>query len=277
MTQRLGVVGVKRSCSMALGDTGITPLQHTAAYATFANGGKLSRPYAVLELFNSKGDLVYSRERDDAEAAQVISRKVAENMNIMMKAVVDEGTAKRAALDFTYAVGKTGTSSSYRDAWFLGFTGALVTGVWVGYDDFRPMSWNGSGVTGGSLPATIWHSFMSVAHNHIKFIPQIPGLPMHPNQVAEQHRLSELKRVDPGLAQAQMAQTVQKRTSIMPEQTRDMLKRLAETLRRANGQEPAPASSTPASQGSAPAERTRPAPPASDRRAEMPAAGRPRP
>ena len=87
---------------------------------------------------------------------------------------------------------KTGTSSSYRDAWFIGFTGALVTGVWVGYDDFRPMSWNGQGVTGGSLPATIWHSFMSVAHNNIKHIPQIPGLPLHPNQIAEQQRLSEL-------------------------------------------------------------------------------------
>ena len=95
MTQRLGVEGVKKTCSMALGDTGITPLQHTAAYATFANGGKLTRPYAILELFNSKGDLVYSRERDEAEAPQVISRKVAENMNIMMKAVVNEGTAKR--------------------------------------------------------------------------------------------------------------------------------------------------------------------------------------
>ena len=69
MTQRLGVAGVKRTCSMALGDTGITPLQHTAAYGTFANGGKLTRPYAILELFNSKGDLVYSRERDEPEAA----------------------------------------------------------------------------------------------------------------------------------------------------------------------------------------------------------------
>src|SRR5262245_8476868 len=135
MTRRLGVEGVKKTCSMALGDSGITPLQHTAAYATFANGGKLTRPYAVLELFNSKGDLVYSRERDEPEAPQVVSRKVAENMNIMMKAVVDEGTAKRAALDFTAAVGRTGPGASYRDAWFLGLTGALGTGCWVGYDD----------------------------------------------------------------------------------------------------------------------------------------------
>ena len=71
MTRRLGVVGVKRTCSMALGDTGITVLQHTAAYATFANGGKLARPYAVLELTNSKGEVIYSRERDEPEAPQV--------------------------------------------------------------------------------------------------------------------------------------------------------------------------------------------------------------
>jgi penicillin-binding protein 1A len=243
MTQRLGVEGVKKTCSMALGDTGITPLQHTAAYATFANGGKLSKPYAILEIFNSKGDLIYTRERDEAEAPQVVSRKVAEGMNQMMQAVVLEGTAKRAQLDFTYSAGKTGTSSSYRDAWFIGFTGAMVTGVWVGHDDFRPMHYNG-GVTGGSLPATAWHNFMSVAHTN-RNIPAIPGLPLHPMQVAEQQRLAELKRTDPGLAQAQIAQSTQKKTSIMPDQTRDALKRLAESMRRAAGVQATPASTTP--------------------------------
>ncbi len=162
-----------------------------------------TRPYAILELFNSKGELVYSRERDEPEAPQVVSLRVAEQMNQMMQAVVNEGTGRRAILDFTHAVGKTGTSSSWRDAWFIGFTGALVTGVWVGHDDFRPMWLNGSGVTGGSLPTTAWHAFMSVAHTN-RNIPTIPGLPPHPAQVAEQQRLAELKRTDPGLAQAQI-------------------------------------------------------------------------
>ena len=135
----------------------------------------------------------------------MVSRKVAEGMNQMMQAVVLEGTGKRAQLDFTYSAGKTGTSSSYRDAWFMGFTGALVTGVWVGHDDFRPMHYNG-GVTGGSLPAMAWHNFMSVAHTN-RNIPPIPGLPLHPMQMAEQQRLAELKRTDPGLAQAQIAQS----------------------------------------------------------------------
>ena len=69
MTQRLGVVGVKKTCSMALGDTGITPLQHTGAYATFANGGKLAKPYAILEMFNSKGELIYSPRQGRARGA----------------------------------------------------------------------------------------------------------------------------------------------------------------------------------------------------------------
>jgi penicillin-binding protein 1A len=269
MTRRLGVEGVKRTCSMALGDTGITPLEHTGAYATFANDGKLAKPYAVLELYSSKGDLIYSRERDEPEAPQVVSPRVAEQMNQMMKAVVDEGTARKAALDFTYAAGKTGTSSSYRDAWFMGFTGALVAGVWIGYDDFRPMSFNGQGVTGGSLPAMTWHSFMSVAHNNIRYIPPIPGLPQHPNQIAEQARLAELKRTDPGLARAQMAQAQQKKTSIMPDQTRDVLKRLAETMRRTNGGQPAEPDAPQSPPSTAPAEKGKAAP---ERRAQAPEA-----
>jgi penicillin-binding protein 1A len=261
MTRRLGVNGVKRTCSMALGDTGITLLEHTGAYAVFANGGKQARPYAVLELFNSKGELIYSRERDEPPAPQVVSARVVEQMNQMMQAVVNEGTGRRAILDFTHAVGKTGTSSGWRDAWFVGFTGALVTGVWVGHDDFRPMWLNGQGVTGGSLPASAWHAFMSVAHAN-RNIPPIQGLPPHPAQVAEQQRLVDLKRTDPGLAQAQIVQATQKRSSIMPDQTRDALKRLADSMLRATGQQATPVSAPVAPPpASAPAAREPPVAP----------------
>ena len=246
ITKRLGVNGVKRTCSMALGDTGITLLEHTGAYAVFANSGKQARPYAILELFNSKGELIYSRERDEPPASQIVNARVVEQMNQMMLAVVNEGTGRRAILDFTHAVGKTGTSSGWRDAWFVGFTGALVTGVWVGHDDFRPMWLNGQGVTGGSLPASAWHAFMSVAHTN-RNIPPIQGLPPHPAQVAEQQRLVDLKRTDPGLAQAQIAQATQKRSSIMPDQTRDSLKRLADSMLRSSGQQATPVSAPPGS------------------------------
>ena len=247
MTQRLGVSGVRKTCSMALGDTGITPLDHTGAYAAFANGGKYAKGYAVLELFNSKGELIYSRDRDEPPPAQVVSRRTVEGMNQMMQAVVTEGTARKAMLDFTTAAGKTGTSTSYRDAWFVGFTGALVTGVWIGHDDFKPMHWNG-GVTGGSLPTMVWHAFMSVAHKN-RPIPVIPGLQPHPNQIADQQRLAELRRTDPAMAEAQASQ--QPKKSLMPDQTRNALRRVSESMRAAG----APASPGPASPGdAAPAE-----------------------
>ena len=118
-----------------------------------------------------------------------------------------------------------------------------MTGVWVGYDDFRPMP----GITGGSLPAQAWHSYMSVAHKNYRAIPPIPGLGLHPNQVAEQQRLIELKRTDPGMAQAQMAQAAQKSSSLMPDQTRTCPEEAVETMRQAAGLQPTPASATPAS------------------------------
>ena len=91
---------MKKTCSMALGDTGITPLQHTAAYATFANGGKLAKPYAILEIFNSKGEPSTRATATSPGAAGREPAKVAEDMNQMMQAVVTEGTGQAAQLDF---------------------------------------------------------------------------------------------------------------------------------------------------------------------------------
>jgi penicillin-binding protein 1A len=281
----MAIDAFKETCSMALGDTGITPLQHTGAYATFANGGKLAKPYAILEMFNSKGELIYSRDKDEPEAPQVVTRRTAEHMNQMMRAVVTDGTGKNGALDFATVVAKTGTSSSHRDAWFVGFTGALVTGVWVGYDDFRPMA----GITGGALPAQAFRAYNVVAHKNYRTIPPIPGLGLDANQVAEQQRLQDLKRTDPGLAQAQIAQAAQKKTSLMSDQTRDALKKLSEVMRQAAGLQPIPASATPPSpapSGGAPAPKSprppdpkaKPAVPGSERRADAPGAvERPRP
>ena len=248
MTQRLGVAGVKKTCSMALGDTGISPLEHTGAYAVFANGGKLSKPYGILEMVSSKGEVVYSRERDEAPAPQVLKPRVVAEMNQMMQAVVNEGTGKKAALELTQAVGKTGTSSSYRDAWFMGLTGQYVTGVWLGNDDYRPMLITGaaregaSGVTGGGLPAQTWQAYMTVAHTTAN-VPTLQGLAPHPKLVQETQRLTELKRTEPALAAAQQGS---RRGSIMPDATRDSLRRLAETMRKTAGL-PAPAPAAPGS------------------------------
>ena len=165
MTQRLGVAGVKQDLL-----DGARRLRHHAArahrrpIATFANGGKLAKPYAILELVNSKGDLIYSRERDEPEAPQVVEPRSPSSMNQMMQQVVTEGTGKRAALDFTNVAGKTGTSSGYR--------GRLVRrlhrqvrrhGVWIGNDDYRPMA---GGITGGTCRADLAHVHVGRAHRH---------------------------------------------------------------------------------------------------------------
>jgi penicillin-binding protein 1A len=247
MTRRLGIKGITPSCSMALGDHGITPLEHTGAMAAFANGGKLAKPYAILEIFNSKGDLLYSRERDEPAAPTVLSRKVVEQMNQMMQMVVTQGTGKAAALEFTHAVGKTGTSSNYKDAWFVGFTGKYVASIWLGNDDNRPML----NVTGGHGPAPAWHSFMSVVHTSMN-IPTLPGLPPHPTQLAEQQRIAELQRAEPqfpvasGAGPAGAVDPNKKTQSLMPDPTREALRKLAQVMRKAgNIPEPPPATLQP--------------------------------
>jgi penicillin-binding protein 1A len=257
---------------MALGDTGIPPIEHTGAYATFANGGKLAKPYGILEVYNSKGELVYSRERDEPPAPQVVSRRVVDQMNQLMQLVVTEGTGKRAQLDFTTVVGKTGTSSSYRDAWFMGFTGALVTGVWLGNDDYRPMGGGHGGITGGSFPAQIWQTYMSGAHGNMP-IPPIPGLPPHPAQVAEQQRLAEQKRREasaPAAASGAAGGAARRPQGIMPQETRDTLKRIADAMRKASGGiEPVPGAASVPGAGDS----TQAAPTSPDRRADSRAGG----
>ena len=224
ITRRLGVQGIRKTCSMALGDQGITPLEHTAAYAHFANHGKAVKPYAILEITNSRGDVIYSREKDEPPAQQVLEPRVVENMNRMMHAVVTEGTGRRALLDNTHSAGKTGTSSGYRDAWFLGFTGQYVTGVWIGNDDFRPMR----DVTGGNLPAMAWHSFMAIATSSPD-VPTIDGLDPHPAQIEERKRIAALRQLEPqgGAASAERAT----QSNIMSERTRQTLRQLGEEMR----------------------------------------------
>jgi penicillin-binding protein 1A len=250
LTQRLGITGIRKSCSMALGDYGITPLEHVGGVATFANDGRKATPYGVLEIYTANGEMVYSRERDEPPAPQIVSREVAEGMNQMLNKVITQGTGQRAQLDFTNVAGKTGTSTGPKDVWFVGFTGKYVGGVWLGNDDNRPMA---SGTTGGQMAAPVWHSFMTVAHTDMN-IPTIPGLAPHPVQVAEQQRIASLRPTDAAIANAQAGAS--RSQSLMPEQTREALKRIVQSVRKANGtsegegQQPAKAG-----QGNAPADR----------------------
>jgi penicillin-binding protein 1A len=183
---KLGITRLKKTCSLALGDQGLTPLEHVTNYAVFASGGLEVHSYAIEEVRAlSSGELIYNHDRDEPPRKQLFSRKSVEMLNTMLQGVVTGGTGRAAQLDFTYAIGKTGTSSAFRDAWFMGITGQYVAGVWLGNDDYTPMS----RVTGGSFPAQTWHAFMVAAHDTDN-IAQIPGIDVHPAQAAEQARLA---------------------------------------------------------------------------------------
>ncbi len=226
VAHRIGLTSVRKTCSMALGDTGIAPLDHAAGYAVFANGGKAVKPYAVLDLRNTRDELVYSRERDEPPPAQIFKREDIEILNTMLQKVVEEGTATAAKLDFTNACGKTGTTSGPKDVWFMGFTGQYVTGVWFGNDDYSDMV---SGTTGGHMAAPAWRRYMVGAHTNMD-IPQIPGLPLHPRQIEERQRLADIRRDDPGASAASGPGTSDP-TKRLPARTRKMLTSLSKLLK----------------------------------------------
>jgi len=167
------------STSLPIGAAEVTVLDHTAAYATFPNGGKAITPHAVLEVRTGAGKVVWRWDRDGKKPVQVLRPQVAADMNYMMNKVVEDGTGKRAMLDGIKAAGKTGTTNAYRDAWFMGFTGNYVCGVWIGNDDYSPTN----RMTGGSLPAMTWHQIMTYAHQGIE-LKNIPGVAPGPTPPA---------------------------------------------------------------------------------------------
>ena len=154
LARRLGITArLNDEPSLALGTGEVTLLQLTAAYAAFANGGYPVEPHGVTAVIGSDGAVVYRHQA--VPQPPVAGPDVLAALDGMLREVIRGGTGKRAAIG-RVAAGKTGTSQDYRDAWFIGYAGDLVTGVWVGRDDARPMK----GVTGGGLPAKIWARFM---------------------------------------------------------------------------------------------------------------------
>ena len=176
--------------SMPLGTNEVTVMDLTGAYATFAAGGKLTRPYGILEIARPNGEVLYSREQNAPPRRQVVQPSLIRDLNSMMNLVVEQGTGRRARLGFTPQAGKTGTTSSYRDAWFVGYTAHYVTGVWYGNDDFKPTA----RVTGGGLPAMTWHAYMSKALE-TKVAAALPGVPLEGQYAA--YVDPELDQVEP--------------------------------------------------------------------------------
>jgi penicillin-binding protein 1A len=155
--KRLGITSpLANDASIALGTSEVTPLELTAAYASFANDGWGVLPYAIVEVRDSRNKVLY--KRSGSGTGRVIAERDVAEMNDLLHGVIAWGTGRAADIGRP-AAGKTGTTQDYRDAWFVGYTPDLVTGVWVGNDDNTPMKT----VTGGSLPAQIWRGFMSEA------------------------------------------------------------------------------------------------------------------
>ena len=162
---RLGIVSkLEPNASLALGTSEVSLLELVGAYAPFANGGFDVAPHVVERVRSADGKVLYSR-------APLVRNRIIEPgyvamMNQMMRETIRIGTARRAELPGWPVAGKTGTSQDFRDAWFVGFTGRLVAGVWFGNDDSSPTK----KLTGGSLPVEAWSRFMKAAHHGVPVV-----------------------------------------------------------------------------------------------------------
>ncbi|MDE2329882.1 MAG: penicillin-binding protein 1A [Bradyrhizobium sp.] len=159
---RLGISSkLEANASIALGTSEVSLMELVGAYVPFANGGQGITPHVVLKIRTARGKLLYARQPD--QLGQVIDPRNVAMMNTMMEETLRSGTARKAELPGWVAAGKTGTSQDFRDAWFIGYTTNLVTGVWLGNDDSTPTR----RAVGGGLPVEIWSRFMRAAHQGV--------------------------------------------------------------------------------------------------------------
>ncbi|HTK13962.1 MAG TPA: PBP1A family penicillin-binding protein [Xanthobacteraceae bacterium] len=167
---RLGISSkLEPNASLALGTSEVSPLELVGAYAPFANGGLAVEPHVVESITDANGKSLYARK--DRTLGRVVAAQYVAMMNMMMMETLLTGTAHNAHFEGWPAAGKTGTSQDFRDAWFVGYTSHLVTGVWLGNDDSSPMK----KTTGGSLPVEIWSRVMTGAHQGVP-VTALPGL-----------------------------------------------------------------------------------------------------
>ncbi|MEM7727902.1 MAG: PBP1A family penicillin-binding protein [Pseudomonadota bacterium] len=162
LARRFGIASeLRETLSLSLGVSEVNLLEMTSAYSVFPNEGVRRPPYIIQRIEDTSGALIYARR--DSDGQRVYPVPYAQQMTSMLKETVESGTAHGARILPRIAGGKTGTSQDYRDAWFLGFTNQMTTGVWMGNDDNSPMN----EVTGGLLPVDAWKSFMTAAHEDL--------------------------------------------------------------------------------------------------------------
>jgi len=166
LSNRFGIKSELRpEYSLALGSSEVTLLEMTDAYSVFANEGLLRPTHLITEIRNTSGAPLYTRRT--VAGRRVYPVPYARQMTSMLRDVIDSGTGHGARLGKRQAGGKTGTSQDYRDAWFIGFTAQMTTGVWLGNDDNTSMR----KITGGLLPVDIWKTYMRGAHSDLPNAP----------------------------------------------------------------------------------------------------------
>jgi penicillin-binding protein 1A len=172
---RLGIASkLDANPSLALGTSEVSLIELTCAYAPFANGGSAIAPHVVERVRTHAGKILFARTPQ--ALGRIVEPRYVGMMNAMMRETLISGTAQKAQLPGWPAAGKTGTSQDFRDAWFIGYSGHLVAGVWVGNDDSSPTK----KATGGSLPVEIWSRFMRAAHQGVA-VAALPGLAAAPS------------------------------------------------------------------------------------------------
>lgn len=167
---RLGISSpIQAVPSVALGTSEVSVLEMTGAFAPFANGGTGVIPYVISRITSATdGRVLY--DRTGTGTGEVIQPQYVAMMNSMLKETLETGTGKKAVVKGWQAGGKTGTSQEWRDAWFIGYTAHLVTGVWFGNDDNSPTA----KASGGNMPAAVWSRYMTVAHQGVQ-VANLPG------------------------------------------------------------------------------------------------------
>ncbi len=154
IAQKMGITSpLKRELGLALGASEVSLIDITSAYAVLAQDGYAVIPYGIEQIRTKKGNVIYQREAPGMP--RLLASSTVAALGKMLHAVTNYGTGRRAAVGID-AAGKTGTTQDYRDAWFIGYSGKLTTGVWMGNDDNSVMK----DITGGSLPAQLWHDYM---------------------------------------------------------------------------------------------------------------------
>jgi penicillin-binding protein 1A len=211
MARDLGIsTPIEKNLTLALGTNAVKMYEIVRAYAAFANAGIQPTPYAIDKVETSSGEVLYQAK---PSYKRVLDPYVAASMTAMLQRVVEAGTGKAARIPNRQVAGKTGTTDDYRDAWFIGYTPEIVTGVWVGNDRNKAHK----KITGGSVPALIWHDYMVAALESIPFAGfNYPEIILDKSAVPSNVELQPSEEVVGGGAQSTIISSPKKREQEAP-------------------------------------------------------------